>query len=673
MTLHTTTPVVQDPNLVELGVNVIRGLAMDAPEEAHSGHSGTAMALAPLAHVLWTRVMRYDPRDPAWPDRDRFVLSCGHACILQYAMLHLTGYDLSLDDLRRFRQWGSKTPGHPEVHHTPGIEVTTGPLGQGFANAVGLALAERLVRTRFGPEVCDHRTFVIASDGCMMEGISHEAASLAGHLGLGRLLAFYDDNHITIDGPTELTYDDDVVGRFEAYGWRVRNLGEMANDVDGLEAAIDETLAHPADGPDAKPTLLVLRSHIGWPSPHLTDSPKAHGSPFGEEEIRATKEILGLPPDQTFWVPDEVRAFYSQEIGRGERAHAEWTARFESWDGDRSAWDAAQAGHGLAGWAADLPRFEAGTMLATRHAVNQCIDATVGRIPGLVAGSADLTGNNGVLVRGAQIQSRTTPGGAQVHYGIREHGMGGVMNGMAAHRGVLPVGGTFFVFSDYMRGAVRLAALGAAHVVYSWTHDSIGLGEDGPTHQPIEHLASLRAMPGLSLLRPADANETAVAWRLAVEADGPVGLVLTRQDIPVLAETADRGSAGVERGAYVLADTERVPEIVLVGSGSEVQHCLAARTILAGSGVQARVVSFPSWDLFEQQGVEYRAAVFPPGVPVLSIEAGSTFGWDRYADDAIGIDHFGASAPVAVVMEQFGFTPEHVVERARALLDRDGG
>ena len=360
------------------------------------------MAPAPLAHVLWTRVMRYDPRDPAWPDRDRFVLSCGHACILQYAMLHLTGYDLSLDDLRRFRQWGSKTPGHPEVHHTPGIEVTTGPLGQGFANAVGLALAERLVRTRFGREVCDHRTFVIAGDGCMMEGISHEAASLAGHLGLGSLLAVYDDNHITIDGPTELTYDDDVVGRFEAYGWRVRNLGEMANDVDGLETAIDEALEHPADGPDARPTLLVLRSHIGWPSPHLTDTAKAHGTPFGEEEIRATKEILGLPPDQTFWVPDEVRAFYSQEIGRGERAHAEWTARFESWDGDRSAWDAAQAGHGLAGWAADLPRFEAGTMLATRHAVNQCIDATVGRIPGLVAGSADLTGNNGVLVRGAR-------------------------------------------------------------------------------------------------------------------------------------------------------------------------------------------------------------------------------------------------------------------------------
>ena len=673
MTLNTSTPVVQDPRLVELGINVIRGLAMDGPQEAHSGHSGTAMALAPLAHVLWTRVMRYDPRHPDWPDRDRFVLSCGHACILQYALLHLTGYDLSLEDLRQFRQWGSKTPGHPEVHHTPGIEVTTGPLGQGFANAVGLALAERLVRTRFGREVCDHRTFVIASDGCMMEGISHEAASLAGHLGLGRLVAVYDDNHITIDGPTELTYDDDVVGRFEAYGWRVRNLGEMANDVDGLEAAIDEALEHPADGRDAKPTLLVLRSHIGWPSPHLTDTAKAHGTPFGQEEIRATKEILGLPPDETFWVPDEVRTFYSQQAARGEREHREWTTRFESWDGDRAGWDAAQAGHGLRGWAEDLPRFEAGTMLATRHAVNQCIDATVGRIPGLVAGSADLTGNNGVLVKGAEVQSKTTPGGTQVHYGIREHGMGGVLNGMAAHRGVLPVGGTFFVFSDYMRAAVRLAALGEAHVIYSWTHDSIGLGEDGPTHQPIEQLASLRAMPGLSLLRPADANETAVAWRLAVEADGPVGLVLTRQDVPVLAETADGAAAGVERGAYVLADSEGPAEIVLVGSGSEVQHCLVAATALARSGVRARVVSFPSWDRFAQQGEEYRAGVFPPGVPVLSIEAGSTFGWERYADDAIGIDHFGASAPVAVVMEKFGFTPEHVVERARALLARHGG
>ena len=356
MTLHTTpSPVVQDPALVQLGINVIRGLAMDAPEQAKSGHSGTAMALAPLAHVLWTRIMHYDPRAPEWPDRDRFVLSNGHACILQYSMLHLTGYDLSLDDLRQFRQWGSRTPGHPERLHTAGIEVTTGPLGQGFANAVGMALAERVVRTRFGSDVCDHRTYVIAGDGCFMEGVSHEAASLAGHLRLGRLLAFYDDNHITIDGPTELTYNDDVAKRFEAYGWRVRNLGEMANDVDGLEVAIHEALEAPADGPDARPTLLILRSHIGWPSPKLTDTADAHGTPFGEEEIRVTKEILGLPPDETFWVPDEVRQFYGKEVARGAADHAAWEERFAAWDGNRVAWEAAQAGHGVPGWADGLP------------------------------------------------------------------------------------------------------------------------------------------------------------------------------------------------------------------------------------------------------------------------------------------------------------------------------
>jgi transketolase len=674
VTVQTSPQVVQDPRLVELGINVIRGLAMDAPERANSGHSGTAMALAPLAHVLWTRIMRYDPRDPQWPDRDRFVLSCGHACILQYAMLHLTGYDLSLEDLREFRQWGSRTPGHPEYRHTAGLEVTTGPLGQGFANAVGLALAERWLRTRFGPEVCDHRTFVIASDGCIMEGVSHEAASLAGHLGLGRLLAFYDDNHITIDGPTELAYGDDPVERFEAYGWRVRYLGEMANDVDGLEAAIREALDFPADGPDAKPNLLVLRSHIGWPSPHLTDTAQAHGSPFGEAEIRATKEILGLPTDQTFWVPDEVREFYGTEVGRGAQERAAWEERFAAWDGDRAAWDAAQAGHGLPGWHERLPRFEAGTELATRHALNQCLDATVGDLPGLIAGSADLTGNNGVKLADADALEAGTPGGTQLHYGIREHGMGAVMNGMAQHGGVLPLGGTFFVFSDYMRPAVRLASMTGCHLVYSWSHDSIGLGQDGPTHQPIEHLASLRAMPGLGLVRPADANETAQAWRLAVEAEGPVGLILTRQDIPVLAETAGGAPEGVARGAYVLVEPEDGPaELVLAGSGSEVQHCVAAAATLATDGVRARVVSFPSWDRFEAQPDEYRSSVFPAGVPVLSIEAGSTFGWDRYADDAIGIDHFGASAPFEIAMEEFGFTAAHVVERARALLARHGG
>jgi transketolase len=673
MTLKTSTPVVQDPRLVELGINVIRGLAMDAPERANSGHPGTAMALAPLAHVLWTRIMHYDPRDPQWPDRDRFVLSNGHACILQYSMLHLTGYDLSLEDLRQFRQWGSRTPGHPEIHHTPGIEITTGPLGQGFANAVGMAITERWLRTTFGDEVCDHRTYVVAGDGCFMEGISHEAASLAGHLGLGRLLAFYDDNHITIDGPTELTYDDDVEERFEAYGWRVHNLGEMANDVDGLEAAILEALEQPADGPDAQPTLLVLRSHIGWPSPHLTDTAAAHGDPFGEEEIRATKEILRLPPDETFWVPDEVRDFYGSAVERGAQERAAWAERFAAWQGDRATWDAVQAGHGLPGWSEELPRFEAGTSLATRRALNQCIDATVSGLPGLLAGSADLTGNNGVKVKGAEIQARESPGGTQVHYGIREHGMGSVMNGMAAHGGVLPLGGTFFVFSDYMRPAVRLAALSGLHVIYSWTHDSIGLGQDGPTHQPVEHLASLRAMPGLTLVRPADANETAQAWRLAVEADGPVALALTRQNVSVLAETVEGAVDGVARGAYVLVDPDGPPEIVLAGTGSEVQLCLAAAATLAGSGVPARVVSFPCWEWFERQGDDYRAGVFPPGVPVLSVEAGSTFGWDRYADDAIGLDHFGASAPGAVVMEQFGFTADHVVERAQALLARRGG
>ena len=672
MTVQTSPPVVQDPRLVELGINVVRGIAMDAPEAANSGHPGTAMALAPLAHVLWTRIMRYDPVDPHWPDRDRFVLSNGHACILQYAMLHLTGYDLSLEDLKQFREWGSRTPGHPEYHHTPGIEVTTGPLGQGFANSVGMALAERWVRTTFGSDVCDHRTYAILGDGCMMEGVSHEAASLAGHLGLGRLFAFYDDNHITIDGPTELAYDDDPVKRFEAYGWRVHYLGEIANDVDALEAAIREALEHPSDTPDAQPNLLVLRSHIGWPSPHLTDTAKAHGDPFGADEIRLTKDLLGLPADQSFWIPDEVHDFYGQQVPRGAQLHAEWTARFEAWDGDRAAWDGAQGGHGLPGFAEDLPKFDVGTQLATRHALNQVLDATAGKIPGLLAGSADLTGNNGVKVEGADNQERLTPGGIQVHYGIREHGMGSAMNGMAQHGGVLPVGGTFFVFSDYMRPAVRLASLTGCHVIYSWTHDSIGLGQDGPTHQPIEHLPSLRAMPGLSLIRPADANETAQAWRLAVEADGPVGLVLTRQNVPVLAETEERAADGVARGAYVLADPQGAADIVLVASGSEVQLCLAAATTLGAEGVRARVVSFPSWDIFEKQPEDYRAGVFPAGVPVLSIEAASVFGWERYADDSIGIDHFGASAPGAVVMEKFGFTADHVVERARALLGGRG-
>jgi transketolase len=667
----TYPPVVQDPALVELGINVIRGLAMDAPEKANSGHSGTAMALAPLAHVLWTRIMRHDPHDSHWPDRDRFVLSNGHASILLYSLLYLTGYDLSLDDIKQFRQWGSRTPGHPERRHTDGVEVTTGPLGQGVGNAVGMAIAERFVRARFGSDVCDHRTFVIAGDGCFMEGISHEAASLAGHLGLGKLMAFYDDNHITIDGPTELAYNDNVPERFEAYGWNVRNLGEMANDVDGLEAAIREAMEAPTDGPGAKPTLLVLRSHIGWPSPKLTDTKEAHGTPFGAEEIRVTKQLLGLPPDETFWVPDEVRAFYGQEVTRGEACRKEWEERFAAWTGDKVAWEAAQAGHGVPGWDDKLPTFEAGTKLATRHAINQCINATAEGLPGLIAGSADLTGNNGVALKGADLQAKATPGGQQLHFGIREFGMGTVMNGMAAHGGVLPVGGTFFVFSDYMRGSVRLAALSRTHVIYSWTHDSIGVGEDGPTHEPVEHLASLRAMPGLILVRPADANETAQAWKLAVESEEPVGLALSRQDVPVLDGTAERAPGGVAKGGYVLAEGAGAgdgPQIVLIGTGSEVQLCVGAAKELGEAGVAARVVSLPCWEWFEQQDEAYRVEVLPPGVPALSVEAASTFGWSRYADASVGLDTFGASAPGAVAMEKFGFTVEHVVERAQGLL-----
>jgi transketolase len=655
-------------DLEQLGINVIRGLAMDAPARARSGHSGTAMALAPLAHVLYTRVMRHDPSDPAWPDRDRFVLSNGHASVLLYSMLFLCGYGLTLDDLKAFRQWGSRTPGHPEKHHAPGVEVTTGPLGQGFGNGVGMGIAERVLRTRFGPELVDHHTFVVCGDGCLEEGISHEAASLAGHLGLGRLVYVYDNNHISIDGPTELAYSDDVAERFRGYGWDVDDVGEVANDTGAIERALRRAMAV-----EDKPSLIMLRSHIGWPSPHLTDSAKAHGDPFGPEEIEETKAILGLPPDEAFWVPDEVLELYRGTIARGQELRAAWEARLERWEGDRAAWDAAWSGRGLAGWEQKLPRFDPGTMVATRKAVNACLNATVDFIPGIVAGAADLTGNTGMRIDDEERQSPEHPGGRQLYFGIREHAMAAAMTGMAHHGGVLPVGGTFFCFSDYMRPAVRLAAMSRAHVIYSWTHDSIGLGEDGPTHQPIEHLASLRAMPGLAVLRPADANECAQAWRLAVDGEAPVGLVLTRQEIPVLAQTAERASAGVERGGYVLVDEPGgaetgPPDLVLIGTGSEVHVCIGAAEQLASTGVRARVVSLPCWEWFEAQDPAYRAGVLPPGVPALAVEAGSSFGWDRYAEATVSIDTFGASAPGTRVLAEFGFTCEHVAERARALL-----
>jgi transketolase len=661
----TSSPSGSSADIEQLGVNVIRGLAMDAPRAANSGHPGTAMALAPLANVLFRRVMRYDPTDPLWPDRDRLVLSNGHASILLYSMLYLTGYGLTLDDLRSFRQWGSKTPGHPELHQTFGVEVTTGPLGQGFADGVGMGIAERWLRTNFSPEVCDHYTYVIAGDGDLEEGISHEAASLAGHLGLGRLVYVYDDNHISIDGPTELAYSDDVAGRFDAYGWSVEDIGESANDLSALEAALER-----AKDVDDKPSLIILRSHIGYPSPHLTDTAKAHGDPFSEEEIRDTKAILGLPPDKTFWVPDEVLEFYRECILRGQRLHAEWVERFSRWTGDKARWRAAQAGHGMPGWEAKLPTFGPDDgPLATRRAIKACLDATGELIPGLVVGSADLTGNTGMAMEGAVAQEPGEPGGDLIHYGVREHGMAGVMTGMAAHGGVLPVGGTFFVFSDYMRGAVRVAALSHVHVVYSWTHDSIGLGQDGPTHQPIEHLATVRAMPNLRVIRPADANETAQAWRIAVDHEGPTALILTRQSVPVLAETVERAAEGVPRGAYVLRDPEAGdPDLVLVGTGSEVHLCLQAAGLLEEDGTAVRVVSFPSWELFAEQPASYRERTFPPGIPRLSVEAATTFGWERYAEASVGIDHFGASAPGEQVLDEFGFNPGRIAERARALL-----
>ena len=662
-------PLVPTPSgeLEQRGIDVIRGLALDGPRAANSGHPGTAMALAPLAHTLFTRVMRHDPSEPDWPDRDRFVLSNGHASILLYSLLYLTGYGLTLDDLRAFRSWGSATPGHPERHHTAGVEVTTGPLGQGFANGVGMGIAERWLRTHFSPDLCDHNTYVIAGDGCLEEGISHEAASLAGHLRLGRLVYVYDDNHITIDGPTELSLNDNPVERFESYGWSVDYVGEAANDVDALEAALVRARAE-----EERPSLIVLRSHIGYPSPHLTDTAKAHGDPFGDDETRLTKEILGLPTDETFWVPDDVLAMYRATIPRGQALRAEWEARLAAWDGDRARWDAAQGGHGLPGWESTLPTFapDDGPM-ATRKAIKVCLDASAEQLPGLMPGSADLTGNTGMALAGATAQSVEDPGGSLLHYGIREHAMGGVMTGMAMHGGILPVGGTFFVFSDYMRGAVRVAALSEAHVIYSWTHDSVGLGPDGPTHQPIEQLAAVRAMPGLRVLRPADANETAQAWRIAVDSEGPTALILTRQDLPVLAETVDRAAEGVARGAYVLADPGDGPaQVVLIGTGSEVTLCLDAARLLAEAGTRARVVSLPSWELFALQDDAYRDEVLPPGVPTLSVEAASTFGWERYADASLGIDHFGASAPGDIVLREFGFDPVHVAALATDLLTR---
>ncbi len=623
------------------------------------------MSLAPLAHVLYSRVMRHDPAQPHWPDRDRFILSNGHASILQYSLLYLAGYGLELDDVRQFRQWGSATPGHPEVHHTAGVEVTTGPLGQGFANAVGMAIAERQLAAEYGTEVMRHHVFVVAGDGCMMEGVSHEAASLAGHLGLGSLVCVYDDNKITIDGTTDLTYSDDVPQRFAAYGWHVENLGEVADDLDALEAGLRRAMAV-----TDRPSLVVLRSHIGHPSPDLTDNPHAHGNPFTAEHITRTKAVMGIP-DEPFWAPaDLVEAYRAHCAERGSAASAAWSQRLHDSGIDHATWDARWAGTGLAGWVDALPHFEQGESIATRVAIEKAINATLGHVPGVIAGAADLTGNTGTKLAGQLAQSATQPAGRQVYYGVREHAMGAAMVGMALHGGVLPVGGTFFVFLDYMRPAVRLAALSRAKVVFVFTHDSVGVGEDGPTHQPVEQLATLRAIPDLQVIRPADANETAAAWRACIEHDGPTALVLSRQNVTVCTD----GSA-VERGAAVVRDAVGAsggPDLVIAATGSEVALAVIAAARLADQGVHARVVSMPSWDRFERQDDDYRAAVFPQGVPVLSVEAATTFGWARWADQSVGIDRFGASAPGPVALNNLGINVDNVVAQAHHLTGRTG-
>lgn len=643
------------------GISVIRGLAMDAPHQARSGHQGTAMAMAPLAHVLWTRIMRYDADDPGWPDRDRFVLSAGHASILLYSMLHLTGQGLSLDDLRDFRQWGSRTPGHPEAGHTAGVEVTTGPLGQGVANAVGMAVAERWLRHRFGTEVCDHRVFALCSDGDLSEGISHEASSLAGHQRLDRLICIYDDNRITIDGSTDLSLSDDAAQRFSAYGWHVVKLGEAAEDLDALEAGIRTAMAV-----DDAPSLVIVHSHVAYPSPGQTDNHEAHGYSLFDDEIAATKEVMGLPADESFYVPAEVVDAYRASGRRSAHERAAWQQRIEALGPQRSEYEACLAGRGLPGWEHKLPSWPAGESLATRKASSACLNAMADVVPGLVAGGADLTGNTGTNLADTEPLNSAHPAGRQLYFGIREHAMGALLNGAALHGGVVPVGGTFLVFSDYMRPAVRLAALSGAHSIFVWSHDSVGVGEDGPTHQPVEHVMSLRAIPGLRVFRPADGNEVAQAWRLAVDHDGPSAMILTRQNVPTLEGSS--AADGVARGAYTLADCTN-PDVILVGTGSEVSVCVDAATALSQQGVAARVVSMPCWELFAEQDPTYRDAVLRPSVPKLSVEAGVTLGWERWVDLPVGIDRFGASAPGSVVLDKLGMNPANVAAQSLSLVN----
>jgi transketolase len=667
-------------SLDDLCVDTIRTLSMDAVQKANSGHPGTPMALAPVAYVLFTRAMRHNPRDPRWPDRDRFVLSCGHASMLLYSTLFLSGYDLTLEDLEQFRQLGSKTPGHPEHPEVPGVEVTTGPLGQGIAHAVGLALAERMLAARLnrpGHEIVDHHTYVIASDGDMEEGISGEASSLAGHLGLERLICFYDDNHISIEGRTELAFTEDVGARYEAYGWDVQNLGEEIG-LDRLEAALKQARETPG-----KPSLIIVRTHIAQGAPHKQDTAGAHGSPLGEDEILATKQAYGWPSDEPFFVPEEALEHFRQCVERGTAAQDAWNERFEVYRAEHpelaGEYERLISGRLPEGWDTGVPRYDASaTMTATRKSSHEVLQWVTGRVPELVGGSADLAPSTLTHIDDAADVEAGAYAGRNLHFGIREHAMGAIVNGLNLHY-LRAYGSTFLTFSDYMKGSIRLAALMHLPSIFVYTHDSIGLGEDGPTHQPIEHLVALRATPHLSVIRPGDANETALAWRHAVASrDHPCALVFSRQGVPTLDPDRVPPDA-IERGAYVLrgdANGDK-PDVILIGTGTELSICVAAAEELRSAGVAARVVSMPCMDHFAEQPADYRDAVLPPAVRArVAVEAASPFSWYRWVGDfgeIVAMEGFGASGPAGQLYEHFGLTPERVAEAARASIERVRG
>ena len=663
----TPSPSALVGELPERAVNTIRFLAADAVQQANSGHPGLPMGMADVAYVLWTQFLRHNPADPAWVNRDRFVLSAGHGSMLLYSLLHLTGYDLPLAELKNFRQWGSKTPGHPEYGHTPGVETTTGPLGQGASSSVGMALAEALLAARYnrpGYELFDHFTYALVSDGDLMEGVSSEAASLAGHLGLGKLIWLYDDNHVSIDGSTDLAFTEDRAARFRAYGWET--LAVDGHDRVAVAAAIVK-----ARSQQDRPPIILCRTHIGFGSPKFQGTSKVHGEPLGEAELAATKENLGWPADKRFYIPDDVLALYRQACDAGAAREAGWNERLAAY---REAYpaEAAQLERSLRGdlpadLDAALPLFAADVKNATRNTSGMVINALALVLPELIGGSADLTPSNKTDIKGAKDVQAGQFDGRYLRFGVREHGMAAILNGMALHGGIIPYGGTFFVFSDYMRPSIRLASLMGLRVIYVFTHDSIGLGEDGPTHQPIEQLPALRAMPNLDVVRPADGNETAQAWKLALSRrHGPTALLLSRQNVPTL--TTPEQAQGVQRGGYVLSDPPGTPQVVLVSSGTELQLAVKAQAQLATEGIAARVVSLPSWEQFGAQPEAYRQAVFPPDLPVVAVEAASPFGWERYAHRVVGVNRYGASAPYETIYQKLGITAEAVVAAAKEVV-----